>query len=485
MELIRVVHKWHVAGMLSKYSSKHFIICGYVAWGSMVLIVLTSIPWIRKACYGVFEVRSRSCAPRLLDTRSATLWEWSGCWSGCASMSTWLSLSGTSGLVLRTSRLNRYSVSALVIYSLSIISSLTKTRLAHAELVALPGASTTLITIPALRTGWRAGQHVRLRVPALGFPRGVEAHPFTIASAPDGEGMVLMCKKAGNWTEKLYELAAGGGGSVRLDDPGVEKSSTVSVILEGPYGGLGNTLLPSFSSVVLVAGGSGITHALSLANDLISRAPTGVVRARTVDLIWMVRTEDAAKPLIPSLLDLVNDAKAWEVQCLKSRRQGQETSQPTALRVTIHVTRCPTSSPMNLLTPVNPFASDRDDVLEDLQIPPGSRRLPSEADQEKYAYLSRNPSSSSTDSVYPKSRSPLSRISIHSSRPNFGSLLTRVADETLARHGREMTDPSGVCVTSCGPTGMCLDVRRAVRGLEGWKKRAVGGVELEEEKFGF
>ncbi len=380
------------------------------------------------------------------------------------------------------------SVSALVIYALSLIASLTKTRLAHAELFTLPGASTTVITIPNLRSGWRAGQHVRLRVPALGVPCGFEGHPFTIASAPDGEGMVLMCKAAGNWTEKLYELATGGEGSLRMGERGVERRMTATVILEGPYGGLGNTLVPSFSSVVLVAGGSGITHALTLANDLVTRAPTGVVRARTIDLIWMVRTEDAAKPLMPSLLELVDDAKAWEVQCLEGRRHGGPLPQPTSLRVTIHVTRCPSSSPMSLLTPVNPFASDRDDVLEDRQSPLGPRRLPSEADQEKYAYLCRGTSSSSSSSStwFPAKRnSLLSTISVHPSRPDSSALLTNVTDETIERHRREMTDASGICVTSCGPVGMCDDVRRAVRGLEGWKKRAVGGMELEDERFGF
>ncbi len=381
------------------------------------------------------------------------------------------------------------SISALLIYMLSLVGSLTKTRLAHAELVALPGASTTLITIPSLRSGWRAGQHVRLRVTALGFPLGTEAHPFTIASAPDGDGMVLMCKAAGTWTEKLYELAAGREETLQTGDPGTKRTTTATVILEGPYGGLGHTLLPSFSSVVLVAGGSGITHSLALAHDLVTRAPTGVVRARTVDLVWIVRTEDLAKPLVPSLLELVSDAKAWEVQCLQTRLKGGDRPQPTALRVTVYITRCPASSPVNLLAQDAPFLAGRDDVLLDRQRPRnpyGLGRQTTEADQQKYAYLCRNVStSSSTSSLMKKHNTPLSTISVHASRPEFGSLLTDFVDETIARSGRDMVNASGVCVTPCGPVGMCDDVRRAVRGLEGWKKRVVGGVELEEERFGF
>ena len=378
------------------------------------------------------------------------------------------------------------SIAALLIYGLSLVMSLTKTRLAHAELVALPGASTTLVSIPALRSGWRAGQHVRIRVPALGFPHGAEAHPFTIASAPNSDGMMLMCKSAGNWTERLYEFAASSEGAPRVGRRELDRKTTATVILEGPYGGLGNTLLPSFSSVVLVAGGSGITHALTLAQDLITRAPTGVVRARSIDLIWMVRTEDVARPLMPSLLELINEARAGEVRCLDNQSRREDRPRPTALRVAIYVTRCPTSSPIDLLTPIDPFISDRDDILEDRRRPfGGAIRSPSEADEEKFAYLCRNPSTSSKKSLATKHNSALSMISIHPSRPNFTTLLTDITDETIARHMWERTDASGICLTSCGPMGLCEDVRNAVRRLEGWKKRAVGGMELEEEHFGF
>ena len=364
-----------------------------------------------------------------------------------------------------------------MIYLLSMICSFTKTRLAHAELVALPGSRTTLVTIPTLRSGWRAGQHVRIRVPALGFPHGLEAHPFTIASAPDGDGMVLMCKAAGNWTEKLFNHASSNAETTDISESesGSGRMTAATVILEGPYGGLGNTMLPSFSSVLLVAGGSGITHALTLAHDLVSRSASGVVRARTVDLVWAVRTEDVARALIPTLLDLVNDARSWEATCLDGRRKGENRPLPTALRVKIYVTRCPSSSPLDLLTtsssPVN-----RQDM--DLQA--------TEAEQEKLGYLTRNVSSSSTSSTLSiKHNYPLSAISVHPARPDIAGLLVDVADETVARHGREMTDADGMCVTACGPGGLCDDVRAAVRGLEEWKRRAVGGVDLEMETFGF
>lgn len=394
-----------------------------------------------------------------------------------------------SPLVMSPKSSSCHSLAALTIYGVSIICSITKTRLAHAEMVALPDSQTTLITIPALRDGWRAGQHVRIRVPALGPSHGYQAHPFTIASAPNGEGMVLMCKVVGKWTERLFDLV---NDQSRNEKPHGEPFKA-TVILEGPYGGLGNTMLPSFSGLLLVAGGSGITHALALAHDLIIRSPTGIVRARAIDLVWTVRTEDMARPLIPTLLDLVEDARSFEEKCLEGRKLQQDLPSPLGLRIHIHVTRCPSSSPLTLLSPsispVNPFASEYeyDDTLEDRK---GLKRQDSAAEREKAAYLSRNKVttlslSSRTSSKGRGYYTPLSSISVSKRRPEYGIVLDELVDEVRDRARRERTDPSGICVTVCGPAGLCDSVRDTVRTLSGKRRRLVGGVELEQETFGF
>ena len=339
--------------------------------------------------------------------------------------------------------LTRCSLASAVTYCISHLFSACKTRFATAELTALSNDS-TLVSIPSLCTGWRAGQHVRLRIPGV----GLSAHPFTIASAPDGEGMVLLCRISGAWTRKLHSYAW---------DPNTEQNTRkTTVILEGPYGGLGNTLLPSFSAVLLVAGGSGITQALSLAHDLVIRAPSGVVRARTIELLWIVKKEEMASPLFPTLVDLVKDARTYEEKCLSSRQNPS----PVALRVKIYLSRCPSSSPVPL--------------LEVPPEPPRSRN-PFISDSEKAA-LAR---------AVTCSRKALSSITVERGRPFFPHTLDGLADEVLERGARKKVDPCGICVTACGPRGLVNDVRDAVRVVEGWKKRGVGGIELEEEQFGF
>lgn len=92
----------------------------------------------------------------------------------------------------------------------------------------------TRVTIP-LRKGWRAGQHVRLRVLTMqmGVAAMLEVHPFTIASSNDDEeGLVLICKNAGNWTGSLAALAR------KTSSKDLEGTllPSVRVIVQGPYG---------------------------------------------------------------------------------------------------------------------------------------------------------------------------------------------------------------------------------------------------------
>lgn len=71
---------------------------------------------------------------------------------------------------------------------------------------------------------------------AMGWIGWAEVHPFTIASMEKTpEGIVLMCKKTGRWTSRLYEMAkVAGYGAAEEGDGGVARS--VMVMVEGPYG---------------------------------------------------------------------------------------------------------------------------------------------------------------------------------------------------------------------------------------------------------
>lgn len=127
-----------------------------------------------------------------------------------------------------------YIVACLGLYGLDHVLRVLKTRVTTAVLRPLPDLDATRIEIPHLNTGWRAGQHVRVRVlsSGMGWWGWTEVHPFTIASVSGGqEGLVLLAKKSGGWTNKLYEMAKEGG----YTEAGYGRS--VRVVVEGPYGG--------------------------------------------------------------------------------------------------------------------------------------------------------------------------------------------------------------------------------------------------------
>lgn len=372
------------------------------------------------------------------------------------------------------------SITGFIFYLASFTGSLAKTRLANAHLHALLSSNTTVVTIPALKSGWRPGQHVRIRIPALGSRHGFEGHPFTISSAPNGEGMVLMCKDAGDWTKQLFDYSRALEASTTEPESGAGRN--VTIIIEGPYGGTGNTMLSSFSSLVLVAGGSGITHALAIAHDLIMRAPTGAVRARMVDLVWMVKTEQEAKPLMPTLQELVSDAKSWEAASIEGQKRQANYASPTAFRIQIFVTRCPASSPLALVPSATALSSFNVETSEGKS---GMIGHMSGANREKVAYLSRNPSAASTMSTMRDKNVQLSGITARPARPNLNIIISKIVDESIAHHRQNLTEASGMYITACGPEGLIYSTMQAVKALEAYKRTAVGGVEFEEERFGF
>ncbi|KAG7086865.1 hypothetical protein E1B28_002786 [Marasmius oreades] len=203
---------------------------------------------------------------------------------------------------------------------------LLRSRWTTAIIRPLPELGITHIAIPKVNAGWRAGQHVRLRVlsSGMGLLGWTEVHPFTIASIPNGaEGVVLMCKKAGDWTERLYDLAKSGGYH-KGRGGGDHDPMKVKVWVEGPYGGTGHMMFASFSAAVFIVGGSGITFGLSMAQDLIRKDLEGHSRVKVIELIWCVQDPASLVPLLPIFTSMIQQSVF------------------TPLRISIFYTRAPT-----------------------------------------------------------------------------------------------------------------------------------------------
>ncbi|TDL20532.1 hypothetical protein BD410DRAFT_366096 [Rickenella mellea] len=201
----------------------------------------------------------------------------------------------------------RYVVLGAAAYALDHIIRLLKTRLCTAIVRPIRELSLTRIEIPMVTHGWRAGQHVRLRVLSteLGKLGWLEAHPFTIASASDsesGEGMVLMCKRLGGWTGKLYDAASRAVYYGSEDGYGHRK---MKILVEGPYGGLGHMLLHSYTGALIVAGGSGISFSLCVLEDLTQKVISGAATTQFIDFVWAVQDKSSLIPLLSTFKSLL------------------------------------------------------------------------------------------------------------------------------------------------------------------------------------
>ncbi|KAI9816641.1 MAG: hypothetical protein M1832_005026 [Thelocarpon impressellum] len=175
------------------------------------------------------------------------------------------------------------------------------------QVQALPGEACRVTFEMRRPWAFRPGCHVYAYIPAISMH---QSHPFSVAWSEDtaaspalpGDNdrekllpttqneldrprgtttsISLVIHKRTGMTASLYNTAAAAP-SGRL---------TLRGAVEGPYGGLES--LHSYGTVVLFAGGIGITHQVSHVRDLVMGHSAGTVAARKVVLIWTVRTTE-------------------------------------------------------------------------------------------------------------------------------------------------------------------------------------------------
>jgi ferric-chelate reductase len=137
------------------------------------------------------------------------------------------------------------------------------------------------ITLPNRHIDWSAGQHAFLSLPGIsGLP--FESHPFTIASIREptvdrdrNHPLVFIIRAMDGFTRHLYNYAV------------THPSKPVTVLVDGPYGR--PPPVNSFSSVILLAGGSGVSYTLSLLLDIVSSVRRRESPVRRILFVWSVK----------------------------------------------------------------------------------------------------------------------------------------------------------------------------------------------------
>ena len=159
-----------------------------------------------------------------------------------------------------------------------------------------------------MRRPWKfqPGCHAYVYLPSISLH---QSHPFSVAWSEDAPAAMtpddvekvshgstdldlsrsktryttsisLVIHKRTGMTAKLYDAAAAAPNRIL----------TLRGAIEGPYGGLES--LHSYGTVVLFAGGIGITHQVSHVRDLVLAHSQGTIAAKKVVLVWTVRTTD-------------------------------------------------------------------------------------------------------------------------------------------------------------------------------------------------
>lgn len=146
---------------------------------------------------------------------------------------------------------------------------------------------------------FRPGQHVYLYLPGL---TAFQSHPFSVAWSDDVEetvwdekkelplsrpaygpkktSMELIIRRRTGATNSLFKKA----------DAAPKKTITMRAFVEGPYGN--EHSLESYGTVLMFAGGIGITHHLPHVRSLVQGYAEGTIATRKVTLVWVLQNPE-------------------------------------------------------------------------------------------------------------------------------------------------------------------------------------------------
>ncbi|KAI0024682.1 ferric reductase like transmembrane component [Xylariomycetidae sp. FL0641] len=185
---------------------------------------------------------------------------------------------------------------------------------------ALPGNAVRVTVDMARPWTFRPGQHAYLYMPSISF---WQSHPFSLAWSEEAEDLasdklamnrqeVLAMRKTTmsfiirartGMTNTLYTRAAA--------QP--EGRLTTTCLVEGPYGG--EHRMDSYGTVMLFAGGVGITHAVPHVRDLVAGFANGSAATRKIVLVWIIQSPDHLEWIRPWMTEILSMDRRRE--CLR------------------------------------------------------------------------------------------------------------------------------------------------------------------------
>lgn len=115
------------------------------------------------------------------------------------------------------------------------------------------------------------------------------------------ETISLLTRRRTGFTDMLHKRAAKG-----IDGP-----LYLSAFVEGPYGAIHN--LDSYGTVLLFAGGVGITHHVMFMRHLVQGYAEGTVAARRVTLVWAIQSPEHLEWIRPWMTTILQMERRREI----------------------------------------------------------------------------------------------------------------------------------------------------------------------------
>lgn len=203
----------------------------------------------------------------------------------------------------------------------------------------LPGEAMRVTLDLARPWTFRPGQHVYLYMPSVGM---WTSHPFTVAWSEEKAveqdkemtvdrkeilelqktSLSLVIRRRTGFTDRLYRKA----------EQAKDGQLAVRAFVEGPYGGVG--MLHSYGTVMLFAGGIGITHQVPHVRDLVTGFGNGTVAARKVILVWVIQSPEHLewiRPWMTTILAMEGRRDILKIMLFVTRpRTTQEIRSPSS-----------------------------------------------------------------------------------------------------------------------------------------------------------
>lgn len=286
---------WGLMGLTSHIRTDAFLVYGVIAMSSMVAILFQSISVIRHAFYESFLHLHQALVVIIL-----------------------------SGILLHCEKENLpqkpFIYVLIALWALERFTRLVRIfyrRGTTVQVEALEGGACRL-TFDVHGTWTKSpGCHIYAYIPSVSLWM---SHPFSVAWAGSGQPgdspthdtcessdteadfkvvgkgqrtavSCIIAKRTG-MTAALYQKASSSPSGI----------INLRAFLEGPYGGLDN--MRSYGTVVLFAGGVGITHQLSHVRDLVAGFADGTCATRKVVLVWSVRSAEQLDWIKPWMVKL-------------------------------------------------------------------------------------------------------------------------------------------------------------------------------------